>query len=109
MDIRYVEPHRIEHDDAVRVVLFKLALTTGWDCPRAEVMMSFRRAKDATYIAQLVGRIVRTPSTRRMEENDLLNSVMLFLPFYDKEGVKKVIEKLQGEGGESKGAETGDI
>jgi type III restriction enzyme len=72
-DIRYVEPHRIEHDELVRVVLFKMALTTGWDCPRAEVMMSFRKAEDATYIAQLVGRIVRTPLARRMEGNDLLN------------------------------------
>jgi hypothetical protein len=25
---------------------FKQSLTTGWDCPRAEVMMSFRKAKD---------------------------------------------------------------
>lgn len=106
-DIRYVEPHRIEHDEAVRVVIFKMALTTGWDCPRAEVMMSFRRAEDATYIAQLVGRIVRTPLARRMEGNDLLNSVVLFLPHYDRQQVQTVVERLQAEG-DSGGAETGD-
>lgn len=106
-DIRYVEPHRIEHDQSVRVVIFKMALTTGWDCPRAEVMMSFRKAEDATYIAQLVGRIVRTPLARRMEGNDLLNSVMLFLPHYDREQVQTVVERLQAEG-ESGGAEAGD-
>ena len=106
--IRYVEPSRIEHDEHCRVVLFKMALTTGWDCPRAEVMMSFRKAEDATYIAQLVGRIVRTPLARRMEGNDLLNSVMLFLPRYDRSQVQKVVEKLQGEGGETKGADAGD-
>lgn len=106
-DIRYVEPHRIEHDQSVRIVIFKMALTTGWDCPRAEVMMSFRKAEDATYIAQLVGRIVRTPLARRMEGNDLLNSVMLFLPHYDRKQVQAVVERLQAEG-ESGGAETGD-
>jgi len=107
MNIRYVEPHRIEHDESVRVVIFKMALTTGWDCPRAEVMMSFRNASDATYIAQLVGRIVRTPLARRVEGNDLLNSVMLFLPYFDHHQVQSVIEKLQGDG-QSGGSETGD-
>lgn len=105
-DIRYVEPHRIEHDDHVRVVIFKMALTTGWDCPRAEVMMSFRKAEDATYIAQLMGRMVRTPLARRMEGNDLLNSVMLFLPHYDRDQVKYVVDRLESEG-ESGGSETG--
>jgi type III restriction enzyme len=108
MDIRYVEPHRIEHDESVRVVIFKMALTTGWDCPRAEVMMSFRNAEDSTYIAQLVGRIVRTPLARRMEGNDLLNSVMLFLPFFNREQVQVVVDKLQGDGGETKGADAGN-
>jgi type III restriction enzyme len=105
--VRYVEPHRIEHDELVRVVIFKMALTTGWDCPRAEVMMSFRSAEDSTYIAQLVGRIVRTPLARRMEGNDLLNSVMLFLPFYNQEQVKSVVSKLQSEG-ETGGSEAGE-
>lgn len=105
-DIRYVEPHRIEYTEAVRVVIFKMALTTGWDCPRAEVMMSFRTAEDATYIAQLVGRIVRTPLARRMEGNDLLNSVVLFLPHYNRQQVQTVVERLQAEG-ESGGSDTG--
>lgn len=106
-DIRYVEPHRIEHDELVRVVIFKMALTTGWDCPRAEVMMSFRKAEDATYIAQLMGRIVRTPLARRMEGNDLLNSVTVFLPYFNREQVQSVVDRLQAEG-ESGGSETGD-
>jgi type III restriction enzyme len=59
--IRYLAPSRIAGDRDVRVVFFKTALSTGWDCPRAETMMSFRKAQDATYIAQLVGRMVRTP------------------------------------------------
>lgn len=93
--IRKVDPSKIQGDTAVRVVFFKMALTTGWDCPRAEVMMSFRRAADHTLIAQLVGRMVRTPLARRVEDNDFLGSVTLFLPHYDEAGLKAIVEKLE--------------
>lgn len=93
--IRYVSPPDIQNDPKLRVVLFKMALNTGWDCPRAEVMMSFRKAKDHTYIAQLVGRMVRTPLAHRIESNEVLNTVSLYLPHYDEEGLKKVLEHLQ--------------
>jgi type III restriction enzyme len=69
-------------------------LSTGWDCPRAEVMMSFRSAKDYTYIAQLLGRMVRTPLARRIQSDAELNNVSLFLPYYDEETVSSVIEAL---------------
>lgn len=59
--IRYIPPHAISDDDRVRVVLAKNALTTGWDCPRAEVMLSLRASNDPTTIAQLIGRMVRPP------------------------------------------------
>lgn len=61
LNVRYEEPSRIAEDRNIKVVFFKENLSTGWDCPRAETMMSFRHAKDATYIAQLLGRMVRTP------------------------------------------------
>jgi type III restriction enzyme len=93
--IRKIDPSKVQDDPQVRVVFFKTALTTGWDCPRAEVMMSFRRAQDSTLIAQLVGRMVRTPLARRIENNDLLSSVWLALPHYDEEGVKSIVEKLE--------------
>jgi type III restriction enzyme len=93
--IRKIDASKIQDDPLVRVVFFKTALTTGWDCPRAEVMMSFRRAQDATLIAQLVGRMVRTPLARRVENNDFLCSVWLALPHYDEEGVKQIVEQLE--------------
>lgn len=90
-----MEASRIQHQTQVKVVLFKMALTTGWDCPRAEVMMSFRAASDHTLIAQLIGRMVRTPLARRIEGRELLNSVSLYLPRFDAEGVKAVISRLK--------------
>jgi type III restriction enzyme len=71
-----------------------MSLTTGWDCPRAETMMSFRRAKDHTLIAQLVGRMVRTPLARAIEGQEFLNTVSLYLPHYDESGLQAVLDKL---------------
>ena len=93
--IRKIDPSRIQEETGIRFVLFKMALTTGWDCPRAEVMMSFRRAQDDTLIAQLIGRMVRTPLARRIEGSELLNSVSLYLPHYDAEGLTRVVNHLK--------------
>jgi type III restriction enzyme len=93
--IRKIEASKIEDDPFVQIVLFKMSLSTGWDCPRAEVMMSFRKANDHTSIAQLVGRMVRTPLARSVEGQEFLNTVSLFLPHYDREGIKSILEKLK--------------
>lgn len=93
--IRKVDASKIEYERGVKIVLFKMSLTTGWDCPRAEVMMSFRKAKDHTLIAQLIGRMVRTPLARSIEGNDVLNSVALYLPHYEQSGVNAIIERLR--------------
>lgn len=90
-----VEPSRIEDDSRAILVFFKMNLSTGWDCPRAEVMMSFRSAQDYTYIAQLLGRMVRTPLGHRIEMNASLNAVHLFLPFFDQTTVRDVIRALK--------------
>ncbi|MGZ8927066.1 MAG: DEAD/DEAH box helicase [Methylobacter sp.] len=95
--LRKIEASRIQDDDKVKFVLFKMSLTTGWDCPRAEVMMSFRKANDHTLIAQLIGRMVCTPLARRIENQDFLNSVSLYLPHYDQEGLNQVIENLKSD------------
>lgn len=101
LDIEYVEPSRISDDRNIRVVFFKENLSTGWDCPRAETMMSFRHATDATYIAQLLGRMVRTPMQMHIQVDDILNDVHLYLPYFNADTVKDVVDALQSsEGGE---------
>ena len=101
LNVPHVEPSEIADDRRIRVVLFKENLSTGWDCPRAETMMSFRRAEDATYIAQLLGRMVRTPLQCHVIVDDFLNDVRLFLPYFNRDTVSKVIDELQAsEGGE---------
>lgn len=98
--VPYIEPQRVQESTRVRVLLAKDAISTGWDCPRAEVMVSFRRAVDETHIRQLLGRMVRSPLARRIPGNDRLNSVSCLLPHFDRETVEKVVKALQnGEAG----------
>lgn len=100
-DVRYEEPSNIAEDRNIRVVFFKENLSTGWDCPRAETMMSFKHANDATYIAQLLGRMVRTPMQMHIQVDDVLNDVHLYLPYFNEDTVKDVVEALQStEGGD---------
>jgi type III restriction enzyme len=93
--VRYLAPSAIDADPEVRVVFFKTSLNTGWDCPRAEVMMSYRSATDDTVIAQLVGRMVRAPLARRVESDEHLNTVALYLPHYDRVGLERVVARLK--------------
>ena len=95
VEIQHIEASRIQEEESVLVVFFKMNLSTGWDCPRAETMMSFRSAQDYTYIAQLLGRMIRTPLARRISSDAELNSVSLFLPYFDEETVKNVVNALR--------------
>lgn len=101
LNVPYVEPSVIAEEKRIKVVFFKESLSTGWDCPRAETMMSFRRATDATYIAQLLGRMIRTPMQSHIQVDDTLNDVHLYLPYFDAATVKDVVKALQdAEGGD---------
>jgi len=68
--VPYVSPEKVQDRTHIRVLFAKDAISTGWDCPRAEVLVSFRPAKDETHITQLLGRMVRTPLARRIPGND---------------------------------------
>ncbi|GAB3136893.1 DEAD/DEAH box helicase [Microbispora hainanensis] len=92
--INYMKPQDIQDDVSVRVVLCKDAISTGWDCPRAEVLVSLRSAADYTYIAQLIGRMVRTPLARRIPTDQTLNDVHCYLPKFNKQQVKDIVDRF---------------
>lgn len=98
----YIPPERVQEAQHVRILVAKDAISTGWDCPRAEVMVSFRAASDKTHITQLLGRMVRTPLARRIPGNERLNSVDCILPHFNKKSVEAVVTALTtgGEAGE---------
>lgn len=99
VNVQYKNPAEIDADDLIKIVFFKDALNYGWDCPRAEAMMSFRVANDDTYIAQLLGRMVRTPLHKKIETDDTLNDVHLFLPNFNKDNAEAIVEKFKEDGG----------
>ena len=99
LNVPYVEPSRIVDDKKIKIVFFKETLSTGWDCPRAETMMSFRHATDYTYIAQLLGRMVRTPTQQHINVDESLNDVHLYLPQFNANTVYDVVEALRSSEG----------
>lgn len=103
--VRWVTPESIQDEDSIRVVLAKQAISTGWDCPRAEVLYSERAAKDATHIAQIIGRMVRSPLARRIATDDALNAVSCFLPHFDREALAKITDELTKPGEPGSGSE----
>lgn len=58
-------------DNIAEVLLFKQAIALGWDCPRAAVLLIFRKMQSDTFTIQTVGRILRMPEQRFYTDNAL--------------------------------------
>lgn len=96
--VPYVSPEKVQDRTGIRVLLAKDAISTGWDCPRAEVLVSFRPHGDRNHITQLLGRMVRAPLARRVPGDDRLNSVECVLPHFNRSTATAVAEILVGRG-----------
>lgn len=59
-------------DNLAQVLLFKEAIALGWDCPRAAVLLIFRKLSNDQFTIQTVGRILRMPEQKHYP-NELLN------------------------------------
>lgn len=95
LEVPWCPPEDIQDREDVRVVLCKTAITTGWDCPRAEVLLSLRVARDMDLITQVMGRMVRTPLARRVETDQDLNAVHCILPSFDQAAVDEIAQRFQ--------------
>lgn len=75
------------------VIIIKQAIATGWDCPRAQILVKLRENSSETFEIQTIGRIRRMPEARHYED-DLLDSCYLYT-FDEKftEGVKSHLGK----------------
>lgn len=98
-EVPNVEPQDVQRKSDIRVLFAKEAISTGWDCPRAEVIFSMRTHSDDTYIEQLIGRMVRTPLAENVNI-ELLNSVSCYLPYFDPKTLEKVVKYLTEENNE---------
>ena len=68
----------IENLNATPVaVIIKQAIATGWDCPRAHILVKLRDNMSETFEIQTIGRIRRMPEALHYE-NDLLDNCYLY-------------------------------
>ena len=58
------------NDDYVEVLIIKQAITVGWDCPRASILVLFREWRDLDFSIQTLGRIIRTPERKYYDDED---------------------------------------
>lgn len=58
-------------------VIIKQAVATGWDCPRAHILVKLRDNMDETFEIQTIGRIRRMPEAKHYG-SDLLDSCYLY-------------------------------
>ena len=74
-------------------VIIKQAVATGWDCPRAHILVKLRDNMDETFEIQTIGRIRRMPEAKHYQ-NDLLDSCYLYtLDEKFTAGVKMALDK----------------
>lgn len=60
------------NNDMTQVLLFKQAIALGWDCPRAAVLLIFRKLESKEFTVQTLGRIMRMPQ-QKFYASDILN------------------------------------
>lgn len=66
-------PDNLTENDATPVfLLMKQAISTGWDCPRAKILVKLREGMSEGFEIQTIGRIRRMPEARHYED-DLLD------------------------------------
>lgn len=88
-------------DGEIEYLIFKQAIDTGWDCPRAHILVKFRETSSVVFEIQTVGRILRMPEAHYYS-NEKLNIGYVYTNIKDIE-VKKdsynmdIIKSLKAE------------
>jgi len=67
---------------SVQFLIFKQAIDTGWDCPRAHILVKFRDIKSETFEIQILGRILRMPEQKHYSI-DALNDAYVYTNISD--------------------------
>ena len=66
-------PDNLTENDGIPVfLLMKQAISTGWDCPRAKILVKLREGMSESFEIQTIGRIRRMPEAKQYED-DLLD------------------------------------
>lgn len=78
----------------VEALIFKQAIATWWDCPRAQILVMFREIKTITFEIQTVWRILRMPELKHYR-NEILNKAYVYTDLAKAEiGIWKTAKNL---------------
>ena len=76
-----IERGEIERDNnEIEYLFFKMAIATGWDCPRAKILVVFRNTTSKPFKIQTIGRIRRMPEQKHYK-NELLNTSHVYTEY----------------------------
>lgn len=95
--------HTIAYDDTKEVLIFKLAVATGFDAPRAWGLVSLRGSRGVGFGLQIIGRIMRIHRALQAPEHadPMLDSGYVFLADPEAQGglalAAEELEALVGE------------
>ncbi|HPA25619.1 MAG TPA: DEAD/DEAH box helicase family protein [bacterium] len=59
-------------------LIFKEAVATGWDCPRAQILVKYRETKSEIFKIQVIGRILRMPEQKHYKNSPALNKCYIY-------------------------------
>ena len=82
----------LDEQSPVRWIITKDALKEGWDCSFAYILALLDNTTATTAMTQMVGRVMRQPHARRIEQGDALNQCHIYC--YNKD-VGKAVESVK--------------
>jgi len=91
-------PFLEDNDDEHDFLLFKQTAGTGWDCPRAHILVMFREISSHTFYAQTVGRVLRMAEPQKKDDYKYypdLRSSYLYTN-YQRKDINGDFEKITG-------------
>ena len=80
-------------DSPVNYLLMKQAVSTGWDAPRAKILVKFRMNTEPSFTLQTIGRIRRMPEHKHYD-NDLLDNAYIYSN--DQKYISEVLNNGEG-------------
>lgn len=78
-------------DNEVQALIFKQAITIGWDCPRASILALFREWREYEFSIQTIGRIMRMPEIKHYD-SEILDNAYVYTNIEKMEIAQDVVE-----------------
>lgn len=91
-DDKQIPDNLTENNSTPIYLLMKQAISTGWDCPRAKILIKLREGAPSDFQIQTIGRIRRMPEAKHYDDNVLDYCYVYTLDEHYKNGL---IQSLQ--------------